>query len=101
MSEELIVKRIWTNRWTWQAALPIALSTLNEVVAERARKMWLQGPPLLLLKRVERGNGFEACRLLVERYDGANASRLHHTQGSIMRPKAFPPDGGRLRSGFE
>ena len=69
MSEELIVMRIWTNRWAWQAALPIALSTLNEVVAERARKMWLQGPPLLLLKRVERGNGFEACRLLVERYD--------------------------------
>ena len=40
--------------------------------------MLLQGPPLLLLKTLERGNRFEAWSLLVERYDGANASRLHH-----------------------
>ena len=33
----------------------------------------------------------------MERYDGANASRLHHMLQSIMRPKAFPPDVG----GFE
>ena len=46
---------------------------------------------------MERGNGFEAWRLLVERYDGANASRLHHMLQSVMRPKAFPPDVG----GFE
>ena len=46
---------------------------------------------------MERGNGFEAWRLLVERYEGANASRLHHMLQSIMRPKTFPQDSG----GFE
>ena len=81
----------------------IPLSTLGDVAVENARKMFyaltmlLQGPPLLLLKRVERGNGFEAWRQLVERYEGANASRLHHMLQSIMRPKAFPLDSG----GFE
>ena len=79
------------------------LSSLNKVATESARKvfhaltMLPQGPPWLLLKRVERGNGFEAWRLLVERYDGANASRLHHLLQSIVRPKAFPQDAG----GFE
>ena len=34
---------------------------------------------------------------MVERYEGANASRLHHMLQSIMRPKAFPQDSG----GFE
>ena len=38
--------------------------------------MLLQGQPLLLLKKVEWGDGFEAWRLLVERYEGANASRF-------------------------
>ena len=81
----------------------IPLSTLGDVVVENARRMFyaltmpLQGPPLLLLKRVERGNGFEAWRQLVERYEGANASRLHHMLQSTMRPKAFPLDSG----GFE
>ena len=80
----------------------IPLGTLNEVATEDTRKMFyaltmlLRGPLLLLLK-VERGNGFEAWRPLVERYDGANASRLHQMLQSIMRPKAFPQDAG----GFE
>ena len=46
---------------------------------------------MLQLKKKERGDSFEAWRLPVERYDGANASRLHHLQ-SIVRPKAFPRD---------
>ena len=81
----------------------IALSSLGDVAVENARKLFyaltmlLQGPPLLLLKKAERGNGFEAWRLLVERYEGANASRLHHVLQSIMRPKTFPQDSG----GFE
>ena len=81
----------------------ISLSSLGNVAVENARKMFyaltmlLQGPPLLLLKKVERGNGFEAWRLLVERYEGANASRLHQMLQSIMRPKTFPQDSG----GFE
>ena len=78
----------------------IPLSTLGNVTVENARKMFyaltmlLQGPSLLLLKRVERDNGFEAWRQLVERYEGANESRLHHMLQSIMRPKAFPQDSG-------
>ena len=78
----------------------IPLSTVNEVATENARKMFyaltmlLQGPPFLLFKKVERGDGFEPWRLLVDRYDGANASRLHHMLQSIMRPKAFPQDAG-------
>ena len=80
----------------------IPLSTLGDVAFENARKMFyalttlLQAPPLLLLKRVERGNGFEAWRQLVERHEGANASRLHHMLQSIMRPRAFPQDSGRF-----
>ena len=76
--------------------------SLTHVATENARKMFhaltmlLQGPPLLQLKRKERGDGFEAWKLAGERYDGANASRLHHLQ-SIVRPKAFPRDAG----GFE
>ena len=73
----------------------ILLSSLGDVAVENPRKMC--GPLMLLLKRVERGNGFEAWRLLVERYEGANASRLHHMLQSIMRPKTFPQDSG----GFE
>ena len=44
--------------------IAIPLSTLNEVATENARKMFHaptilpQGPPLLLLSKVERGNGF-------------------------------------------
>ena len=81
----------------------ILLSSLGDVATETARKMFyaltmlLQGPPWLLLEKVERGKGFEAWRLLVERYEGANASREHHMLQSIMRPKAFPQDSG----GFE
>ena len=81
----------------------ITLSSLGDVAVENARKMFyaltmlLHGPPLLMLKKVERGNGFEAWRLLVERYEGANASRLHHMLQSIVRPKTFPQDSG----GFE
>ena len=81
----------------------IPLSTLGDLAVENARKMFyaltmlLQGPPLLLLKRVERINGFEAWRQPVERYEGANASRLHYMLQSTMRPKAFPQDSG----GFE
>ena len=51
----------------------ILRSSLRDVATENARKMFyaltmlLQGPLLLLLKKVERGNGFEAWRLLVER----------------------------------
>ena len=51
----------------------IPLSTLGDVAVENARKMFyaltmlLQGPPLLLFKRVERGSGFEDWRQLVER----------------------------------
>ena len=73
----------------------ITLSSLGDVAVENARKMFcalavqLQGPPLLLLKKMERGNGFEAWGLLVERYEGANASRLHYVLQSIMRPKTF------------
>ena len=58
----------------------IPLSTLGDVAVENAWKMFysltmlLQRPPLLLLKRVERGFGLEAWRQLVERYKGANAS---------------------------
>ena len=33
----------------------------------------------------------------MDRYEGANASRLHHILQSIMRPKSFPQDSG----GFE
>ena len=80
----------------------VPLSSLNEVATDNARKMFcaltmLQGPALILLKKVERGNGFEAWRLLVERHDRANASRLHHMLQSIMRPKAFLHDA----AGFE
>ena len=81
----------------------IPLSTLGDVAVENAWKMFysltmlLQGPPLLLLKRVERGYGLEAWRQLMERKEGANASRLHHMLQSIMRPRAFPQDSG----GFE
>ena len=75
----------------------ILLSSLWEVATENAREMFcLWRPPPLLLKKVERGNGFEAWRLLVE-YEGANASRLHHMLQSIMRPKVFPQDS----AGFE
>ena len=58
----------------------IPLSTVNEVATENPQKMFY-----LLLKKVEPGNGFEAWRSLVERYDGANASRLHHILQSIVR----------------
>ena len=81
----------------------ILLSSLGDVAAESARKMFyaltmsLLGPLLLLLKKVERGNGFEAWRLLVERYEGANASRLRHVPQSVMRLNVFPQDSG----GFE
>ena len=75
----------------------IPLSSLNEVATDNARKMFcaltmLQGPALLLLKKVDRGNGFEAWRLLLERHDNANASRLHYMRQSVMRPNAFPQD---------
>ena len=56
----------------------------------------LQGPPLLLFKKVEQDKGFEAWRLL-EHHDGANALQLHHILQATMRPKAFPQDAG----GFE
>ena len=44
----------------------------------------------------ERGSGFEAWRLLVERYDGANASRLQST----MRPQAFTQHAGGFEVAF-
>ena len=73
----------------------ITLSTLNE---ERSNMVYvltmLQGPPLLLLKKVLLGNGIEAGTLLVGRYDEANASPLHHMLQCIMRPKAFAQDAG-------
>ena len=49
------------------------------------------------MKKVERSNGPEAWRLLAERYEGANASRLHHMLQSVKRPKEFPQYSG----GFE
>ena len=72
----------------------IPLSTLNEVATEDTRKMFyaltmlLRGPLLLLLK-VERGNGFEAWRPLVERYDGAKRestashAAVHHASKGV------------------
>ncbi len=74
---------------------PLALAALGDVAAENARKifyvltMLLSGAPLLLLKRVERGNGLECWRLLCERYEGVTASRLHSMLASVMRPKQF------------
>ena len=72
----------------------IPLSTLGDVAVENARKMFyaltmlLQGPPLLLLKRMERGNRFEAWRQLVERYEGqcestASHVAIHHASKGI------------------
>ena len=59
--------------------------------------MLLTGSPLLILKKTERGNGFEAWRQLRNRYEASATSRLHHLLGSIMKPKAFAQDGSGLR----
>ena len=71
----------------------ILLSSLGDVATENTRRMFyaltmlLQGPPLQLLKKRERRNGFEAWRLLVER------SRLHH-----VLPEGVSARLWRLRS---
>ena len=47
----------------------VLLSPLGDVATETARKMFfaltmlLQGPPLLLLKKVRRGNGFRGLEI--------------------------------------
>ena len=86
----------------------ISLSSHGDVAVENARKMFhaltmlLQGPHLLLLKKVERGNGYEAWRLLMERYEGANASRLHHSYATVHHtPEDGPTRLWKIRGGFE
>ena len=65
----------------------IRLGSLRDIATENARKMFyaltrlVQGPPLPLLRGLER-------------YVGARASRLHHMLQSIMRPKTFPQNAG-------
>ena len=76
----------------------ILLSSLGDVATENARKMFyaltmlLQGPPVLLLQKVDRGNGFEAWRLLVERYEGPTQVDyvICHSQSCARR--RFPQD---------
>ena len=45
-----------------------------------------------MVGQVGYGNGLEAWRLLLERYESTTAGRLHHMLQKIMRPKQFPTD---------
>ena len=77
------------------AGRAVPLHTLRAELQESSRKVYfvmamlLHGPPLLLLRSVERGNGFEAWRRLRERYESATASRLHAMLQGILRPEQF------------
>ena len=81
----------------------IKLPSMSTKCREASRKtyfvliMLLTGPPLLQLRSVERGNGYEAWRRLHERYDSSTTSRVASLLQSIMRPTAFPQDS----AGFE
>ena len=78
------------------AGRAVPLVTLRAPLQDASRKVYyvlamlLHGPPLLMLRGVERGNGLEAWRLLKERYESATASRLHAMLQGILRPERFP-----------
>ena len=79
---------------------PLVLSGMNPSSIANAKKLYyilamlLSGSPLLTLKQVEKGNGFECWRQLLTRYETNTSSRLHHMLGSIMKPRPFGPDPG-------
>ena len=63
---------------------------------QNAREMWLQVPPLLLLKRVERGDGFEAWRFVVERYGDTEVEGVHFDDGGRSNAATRPRSPGPL-----
>ena len=89
------------------AGRPVPARGLRVEHQEASRKifyvlaMLLHGPPLLLLRSVERGNGLEAWRLLKDRYESATASRLHAMLGKIMRPDRFPEGAQSFESALQ
>ena len=86
------------------SAVALPLATLGTQATADGKKLFfvlamlLSGPPLTILKSVERGNGLEAWRKLCERYEGASASRLHHLLSRIMAPDPFPADAQAFES---
>ena len=85
------------------ATQPIHMSALNELSQNVSRKIFLvltvllKGPPLLVLRQCERGNGVECWRLLHIRYEKATMNRLATMLQTILKPKPFPQD----TTGFE
>jgi len=58
--------------------------------------MSLKGPPLVSLRQTEFGNGFEAWRVLRERYESSSRGRQYALLSRVLRPKAFPKEAAKF-----
>ncbi len=74
----------------------LTLSALSAEALSNCRRLYyvfamlLSGGPVLLLKKCERGNGFECWRQMVTGYESNTSSRLHRLLGAVMKPAPFP-----------
>ena len=63
--------------------------------------MILKGPPLLLLRQVEKGNGYEAWRRLHDRYESQASARVAALLGQVLRPAAFPAEASAFETALQ
>ena len=86
---------------------PLALVGMSEENRADARKIYfvlimiLKGPPLLLLRQTEKGNGYEAWRRLHCRYESQASARVTALLGQVMKPAPFPAEASAFEAALQ